>query len=467
MIAPKRYLITSALPYANGLKHIGHLAGAYIPADIYVRYLRAQKRDVVFVCGSDEHGAAITIQAMKEGTTPKAIVDKYHEILKQNFIDLNISFDIYHRTSSPLHHQTAQDFFTALNNKGDLEIKESEQYFDEAANTFLADRYIIGTCPVCGNPNAFGDQCERCGSTLSPEQLINPRSTLSGNAPIKKLTKHWYLPLDRHEDFLRKWILEDHKSDWKTNVLGQCKSWLDAGLQPRAVTRDLDWGVAVPVAPTYPPPTGEGNLEDRVEYLQDEIVQSSKIYGTQVFPVGEDLKGAGDLVRADIEFYEEADPMLYGLLKDFVKTHRANGTEAETMLWKELRGEKLEGYKFRRQHIIGAYITDFVCLAKKLIIEVDGLIHQLPDNIENDKVRTEWLESKGYEVIRFTNEEVLFDIETTLQHIIKVLHQLPFADKKKFGAPLSPPTKPPPRASLPSHRCPQRGRETLKIGVKD
>ena len=245
---PRRYLITSALPYANGLKHIGHLAGAYLPADTYVRYLRAQKRDVVYVCGSDEHGAAITIQAMKEKTTPKEIVDKYHEILKSNMADLGISFDIYHRTSSAIHHETAQEFFTALNNNRELEIKETEQFYDEEAKTFLADRYIIGTCPVCGNENAYGDQCERCGTSLSPEQLINPRSTLSGNPPIKKLTKHWYLPLNNYEDFLRKWILEDHKGDWKTNVLGQCKSWLDAGLQPRAVTRDLDWGIKVPLA---------------------------------------------------------------------------------------------------------------------------------------------------------------------------------------------------------------------------
>jgi methionyl-tRNA synthetase len=247
MNQPKRYLITSALPYANGLKHIGHLAGAYLPADIYVRYLRAQKRDVVYVCGSDEHGAAITIQAMKEKTTPKEIVDKYHEILKRNMADLGISFDIYSRTSAPLQHETAQEFFSALNDKGDLEINETEQYYDEEAKTFLADRYIVGTCPICGNDNAYGDQCEKCGTSLSPEQLINPRSTLSGNAPIKKITKHWYLPLNKHEDFLRQWILEEHKNEWKTNVLGQCKSWLDAGLQPRAVTRDLDWGIKVPV----------------------------------------------------------------------------------------------------------------------------------------------------------------------------------------------------------------------------
>ena len=244
---PKRYLITSALPYANGLKHIGHLAGAYLPADTYVRYLRAQKKDVVYVCGSDEHGAAITIQAMKEKTTPKAIVDKYHEILKSNMADLGISFDIYHRTSSPIHHETAQEFFTALNDNSELEVKETEQFYDEEAKTFLADRYIIGTCPVCGNDNAYGDQCERCGTSLSPEQLINPRSTLSGNQPIKKLTKHWYLPLNLYEGFLREWILDEHRNDWKTNVLGQCKSWLDAGLQPRAVTRDLDWGIEVPL----------------------------------------------------------------------------------------------------------------------------------------------------------------------------------------------------------------------------
>ncbi len=247
MTEPKRYLITAALPYANGLKHIGHLAGAYLPADIYVRYLKAQKRDVVFVCGSDEHGAAITIQAIKENTTPRAIVDKYHEIIKQNFSDLGIEFDFYHRTSDPIHHETAQAFFTELHKNGDLEVKETEQFYDEENKTFLADRYIMGTCPVCGYNKAFGDQCEKCGSTLSPDQLINPHSTLSGNAPIKKLTKHWFLPLNRHEDFLREWILKVHKEDWKTNVLGQCKSWIDAGLQPRAVTRDLDWGVPVPL----------------------------------------------------------------------------------------------------------------------------------------------------------------------------------------------------------------------------
>lgn len=246
MSEPKRYLVTSALPYANGLKHVGHLAGAYIPADIYVRYLRAQKRDVVFVCGSDEHGTAIPIQAMKEKTTPRAIIDKYHQAMKEDFDDLSISFDIYHRTSDPLHHETAQEFFTRLNTAGELEKKESEQYYDEEAKSFLADRFIKGTCPNCGSDRAFGDQCETCGRTLSPEELINPVSTLSGKPPVKKKTTHWYLPLGKHESFLRKWILEDHKDDWRATVTGQCKSWIEGGLQSRAVTRDLDWGVKLP-----------------------------------------------------------------------------------------------------------------------------------------------------------------------------------------------------------------------------
>lgn len=247
MVNPKRYLITSALPYANGLKHVGHLAGAYIPADIYARYLRAQKRDVVFVCGSDEHGTAIPIQAKKEGTTPQAIIDKYHVAMKQDFEDLGMSWDIYHRTSSPIHHETASAFFTKLNDAGELEIKETEQYFDEEANSFLADRFIKGTCPNCGSDRAFGDQCETCGRTLSPDELINPVSTLSGKKPIKKKTSHWYLPLGKHEQFLRDWILKEHKDDWRTSVVGQCKGWIDGGLQSRAVTRDLEWGIKVPI----------------------------------------------------------------------------------------------------------------------------------------------------------------------------------------------------------------------------
>ncbi|WP_448701398.1 methionine--tRNA ligase [Mucilaginibacter sp. AW1-3] len=243
----KRYTITAALPYANGPKHIGHLAGAYIPADLYARYLRLQKRDVVFVCGSDEHGTAIANQAMKEHTTPRAIIDKYHALIKDCFEKIGISPDIYHRTSEPIHHETAQDFFTNLNDKGIFVERESEQYYDEHAQAFLADRYIVGTCPNCGNENAYGDQCEKCGTSLSPEELINPRSTLSGNKPVLKPTKHWYLPLDKYEDWLKDWILKGHADDWRTTVYGQCKSWIDGGLHPRAVTRDLDWGIKVPV----------------------------------------------------------------------------------------------------------------------------------------------------------------------------------------------------------------------------
>lgn len=248
MSTPKRYLVTSALPYANGLKHIGHLAGAYIPADIYVRYLRAQKRDVVFVCGSDEHGTAIPIQAKKEGSTPQQIIDKYHQALKEDFEALSVSFDIYHRTSEPLHHQTAAEFFTHLHEKGALQTQDSEQYYDEASKTFLADRYIKGTCPHCKSDRAYGDQCETCGRTLSPDELINPLSTLSGETPQKKKTTHWYLPLNEHEAFLREWILGEHGKDWRPTVVGQCKSWIEGGLQPRAVTRDLDWGVKLPDA---------------------------------------------------------------------------------------------------------------------------------------------------------------------------------------------------------------------------
>jgi len=250
----KRYLLTAALPYANGPLHIGHLAGCYLPADIYARYIRAKKLDVKFVCGSDEHGVPITIRAMKENITPQQVVDKYHKIIKDSFEEMGISFDIYSRTSNPVHHKTASDFFLNLYEKGLFEEKETEQYFDEEKQTFLADRYITGTCPVCGNTNAYGDQCEKCGSSLSPEQLINPRSTLSDAVPVKKKTTHWYFPLQNYEAFLRQWILEDHK-EWKNNVYGQCKSWLDKGLQPRAMTRDSNWGVKVPSPPA---PEGGG-----------------------------------------------------------------------------------------------------------------------------------------------------------------------------------------------------------------
>ena len=242
----KRTLVTCALPYANGPVHIGHLAGAYIPGDIYVRYLRMRGEDVVFVCGSDEHGVPITIKARAQGVTPQDIVDKYHQVMKDAFTGLGINFDIYSRTTSEVHDKTASEFFRKLYDEGKFITKETEQYYDEEAKTFLADRYIVGTCPKCGNPGAYGDQCEKCGSTLSPEELIDPRSALSGSTPKKVKTKHWYLPLDQYEPWLRDWILEQHK-EWKTNVYGQCKSWLDGGLQPRAVSRDLDWGVPVPV----------------------------------------------------------------------------------------------------------------------------------------------------------------------------------------------------------------------------
>ena len=242
----KRYLVTAALPYANGPVHIGHLAGVYIPADIYVRYLRLKKRDVVFVCGSDEHGVPITIKAREEGVSPQVIVDKYHNIIKTSFEKFGISFDIYSRTTSKTHYATASEIFRTLYDKGEFIEKTSEQYYDEEVKQFLADRYIVGTCPHCGNENAYGDQCEKCGTSLNPTDLINPRSKLSNSPPVLKSTSHWYLPLDKHEPFLRKWILEENKH-WKPNVYGQCKSWLDQGLQPRAVSRDLDWGIPVPI----------------------------------------------------------------------------------------------------------------------------------------------------------------------------------------------------------------------------
>ena len=242
----KRYLITSALPYANGPVHIGHLAGVYVPSDIYTRYLRLKGHDVISVCGSDEHGVPITIKARKEGITPQQVVDRYHEVIEKSFRRLGMSFDIYSRTSSATHRVTASDFFRKLYDEGKFIEQTSMQYYDEEAQTFLADRYIVGTCPHCQNEKAYGDQCEKCGSTLSPDELLNPKSAVSGAVPVKRETKHWYLPLDKYEGFLREWILEGHK-EWKSNVYGQCKSWLDLGLQPRAVSRDLDWGIPVPV----------------------------------------------------------------------------------------------------------------------------------------------------------------------------------------------------------------------------
>lgn len=244
---PKRYTVTAALPYANGGIHLGHLAGAYVPSDIYVRYRRMRGDDVLFVCGSDEHGVPITLGARKEGITPQQFVDKYHHLMKDSFEKFGISFDIYSRTSNQIHHETAKEFFLDLYKKNAFIEETSQQYYDEQEKTFLADRYIQGTCPNCGNEKAYGDQCERCGTSLSPKDLINPVSVLSGKPPVMKETKHWYLPLQNYESWLREWILEGHKDDWKTNVYGQCKSWLDQGLQPRAMTRDLEWGVKVPL----------------------------------------------------------------------------------------------------------------------------------------------------------------------------------------------------------------------------
>ena len=243
----KRYTITAALPYTNGPIHIGHLAGVYVPADIYARYLRLQGHDVAFMCGSDEHGVPITIKAKKEGVTPQDIVDKYHAIIKQSFEDFGITFDNYSRTSAKIHHETASEFFTTLNDKGEFIEEVTEQLYDEEANQFLADRFVVGTCPICGNEESYGDQCENCGTSHNATDLINPKSAITGNIPTLKKTKHWFLPLDKHEAFLKEWILEGHKKDWKPNVYGQCKSWIDDGLRPRAVTRDLDWGIPVPV----------------------------------------------------------------------------------------------------------------------------------------------------------------------------------------------------------------------------
>ncbi len=246
-MASEKILITAALPYANGPLHIGHLAGCYLPADIYARYQRAKGNNVQFICGSDEHGVPITIRALKEGISPQDVVDKYHNLLKESFAAMNISFDIYGRTSSPNHHKNAQDFFKNLYDKGLFKEKVSEQYYDPEKNIFLADRYIVGTCPICNNEGAYGDQCEKCGSSLSPEQLINPKSALSNASPILKETKHWYFPLNEYESFLNEWIVEGKKNTWKNNVYGQCKSWLDGGLQDRAMTRDSNWGVPVPL----------------------------------------------------------------------------------------------------------------------------------------------------------------------------------------------------------------------------
>jgi methionyl-tRNA synthetase len=314
----KRYTVTSALPYANGPLHIGHIAGAYLPADTYVRYLRLRGEDVIYVGGSDEHGVAITLGARKAGVSPQDFVDKYHEMMKKTFQEFGISFDVYSRTSAKVHYDTAQEFFTNIYNKGILKEETSDQYYDEQEGIFLADRYIIGTCPNCGYENAYGDQCEKCGTSLSPRELINPRSTVSGQPPVLRQTKHWYFPLNEYESWLREWLLEGHKGDWKTNVYGQCKSWLDQGLQPRSITRDLDWGVPVPLpdaqgkvlyvwfdAPIgYISATKELLPNDWEKYWKDPetrlihfIGKDNIVFHCIIFPAM--LKAAGDYVLPD------------------------------------------------------------------------------------------------------------------------------------------------------------------------
>jgi methionyl-tRNA synthetase len=444
MTNPKRYLITSALPYANGLKHVGHLAGAYIPADIYVRYLRAQKRDVVFVCGSDEHGTAIPIQAMKEGTTSQAIIDKYHEAIKEDFADLDISFDIYHRTSSPLHHETAQEFFTRLNDAGELETKETEQFYDEATKTFLADRYIKGTCPNCGSDRAFGDQCENCGTTLSPDELINPVSTLSGEKPIKKKTTHWYLPLGKHEAFLREWILKEHKDDWRGTVVGQCKAWIDGGLQSRAVTRDLDWGIKVPVKDAagkvlyvwFDAPIGYisatkqwaiDNRKDWKPYWEDKdtklvhfVGKDNIVFHCIIFPVM--LKLHGNILPENVPANEflnlEGDKMstsrnwkleMRDYINDFVKKENGGGqmvdalryyltaiapeTKDSEFTWKGFQ----TAYRSELSDIFGNFVNRTFVLMHKLC---GGKVPKLHEDIldENDKTLIADIESTKAEV---------------------------------------------------------------------
>ncbi len=313
----KRYTVTTALPYANGPIHIGHMAGVYIPADIYCRYLRMMDEEILFIGGSDEHGVPVTIRAKKEGCTPQDIVDRYHAIIKKSFEDFGISFDIYSRTTSPIHQKTASDFFLKLYNEGKFIEQTSQQYYDEQEKTFLADRYITGTCPICGNERAYGDQCESCGSSLNATDLKNPKSALSGNAPVLKETKHWFLPLNEYEAFLKEWILENHK-EWKTNVYGQCKSWLDNGLQPRAVTRDLDWGIKVPLKEAegkvlyvwFDAPIGY--ISNTIEYDKDNwekwwkqkdtklvhfIGKDNIVFHCIVFPSM--LKAAGDFILPD------------------------------------------------------------------------------------------------------------------------------------------------------------------------
>ncbi|UKJ07684.1 methionine--tRNA ligase [Solitalea lacus] len=355
----KRYTVTSALPYTNGPVHIGHLAGAYLPADIYVRYLRSKGKEVVFICGSDEHGVPITIKAKAEGVTPQQVVDKYHKIIGDSFRDFGISFDIYHRTSSQTHHETSADFFKKLYDKGEFIVEETEQYFDEKAQQFLADRYITGSCPKCGYDKAYGDQCESCGSTLNANELVNPKSTLSGEPPVLKSTKHWYLPLDKYQPQLEKYILEDHQN-WKPNVFGQCKSWLAQGLQPRAVTRDLEWGVPVPV---------EG-AEGKVLYVWFDA------------PIGY-ISATKELFKSKEASYPEAKKEEYYLN---VRKPQSGATDWE---------EHWKSEDTKLVHFIGKDNIVFHCLIFPAMLMADGtytLAEDVPANeflnLENNKIST-------------------------------------------------------------------------------
>ena len=355
-------MVTAALPYVNGPKHIGHLAGAYMPADVYVRYLRLNNRDVVFVSGSDEHGTAIPNQARKENSTSKEIIDKYDALIRGCFEKLGMSFDIYHRTSEPIHHETSQEFFLQMYKKGLFTEETSEQYYDDEAKIFLADRYIVGTCPKCGHPNAYGDQCEKCGSSLSPTDLINPRSTLSGKPPVLRPTKHWYLPLQKYEGWLKEWILDSHKEDWKASVYGQCKSWIDAGLQPRAMTRDLDWGIKVPL------PDAEGKV----------------LYVWFDAPIG--------YISATRALFKE----LTENKKEFATPQRDFG-KTKTDDWKKYWQDK----ETKLVHFIGKDNIVFHCIIFPIMLHAEGE-YIVPDNVpanefmnlEGDKMST----SRGWSI---------------------------------------------------------------------
>ncbi len=441
----KRYTVTSALPYANGPIHIGHLAGVYVPADIYVRYLRSKKEDVLFIGGSDEHGVPITIKAAKEGVSPQDIVDRYHNIIKKSFEEFGISFDIYSRTSAPVHHKTASAFFKKLYDEGKFIEKTTKQYYDEEAHTFLADRYITGTCPHCGYDKAYGDQCESCGTSLSPLELKNPKSTLSGNVPVLKETKHWYLPLDKYESWLREWILEGHKHDWKTNVYGQVKSWLDIGLQPRAVTRDLNWGVKVPVEGAegkvlyvwFDAPIGyisaakewsEKTGKDWIPYWKSEdsklvhfIGKDNIVFHCIIFPVM--LKAEGSYILPDnvpaneflnlegdkistsrnwavwLHEYLEAFPGKQDVLR-YVLTANAPETKDNDFTWKDFQARNNN----ELLNIFGNFVNRTLVLTKKYF---DGKVPGRNTLTENDRETLKALKefpgkiSKSIELYRF------------------------------------------------------------------